>query len=61
MFLSSQIPLTVPMDFGQNEPVYITTGKTVPSDSSDYDMPAKMDTHIPEIATLSILIVVKLV
>lgn len=61
LFLSSQIPLTVPKDFGQNKPVCIITGKTVPSDISDYDVLAKMDTHISERTTLAILIVLKLV
>lgn len=45
-FLSSQITFTVPKDFGQNKPVCIITGKTVPSDISDYGMHAKMDTHV---------------
>lgn len=61
LVLSPQIPLTVPKDFGQNKPVCIITGKTVPSDVSDYDVHAKMDTHISEMATLAILIVLKLV
>lgn len=40
------MPLTVPKDFGQNKPVCITVGKTVPSAISEYDMHTKIDTDI---------------
>lgn len=48
------MPFTVPKDFGQNKPVCITVGKTVPSPSaiSEYDMHTKIDTDIPEKAPL---------
>lgn len=61
LFLSLQILLTVPKEFGQNNPVCIITGKAVPSNVSDYDVNAKTDTNISEMATLSILIVLKFI
>lgn len=52
--VSSQILLTVPNGFGYNKPVCIITEKTAPSDISDYDVHAKMDTYMFEISTMAI-------